>query len=62
MTNARAAGIEIVPFAPGRRPTDEARQPWLGTSDQVAFLLGDEGNACYLLLAVTGVEGDGCTL
>ena len=56
------ASIEIIPFAPGRRPTDEARHPWLGSSDQVAFLLGEPGNACYLLLAVSGASGDGWTL
>jgi CRP-like cAMP-binding protein len=42
--------VRIIPFAPGRRPTDEARHPGLGSSDAVAFLEGDY----YLLLAVSG--------
>ena len=54
--------IEIIPFTPGRRPTDEARQPWLGSSDEVAFLLGDEDNVCYVLLAISGTTGDGWSL
>ena len=54
-------GIEVIPFTPGRRPTDEARHSWLGSSDEVAFLLGDDAeNRCYVLLKVTG--GEGCTL
>jgi hypothetical protein len=48
--------VEIIPFAPGRRPTDEARHPGLGSSDAVAFLEGDY----YLLLAISG--GAGCEL
>ena len=56
------ASLEIIPFAPGRRPTDEARHPWLGSSDEVAFRLGEEGNTCYLLLAVSGATGTGRTL
>lgn len=56
------ASIAIIPFSPSRRPTDEARHPWMGSSDQVAFVLGEEGNACYLLLSISGVTGDGYTL
>jgi CRP-like cAMP-binding protein len=56
------ANVEIIPFSPSRRPTDEARHPWMGSSDEVAFVLGEEGNACYLLLAISGVTGDGYTL
>ena len=48
--------VEIVPFAPGRRPTDEARHPGLGSSDPVAFPQGDY----YVLVAVR--DGAGCTL
>jgi hypothetical protein len=48
--------VRIIPFSPGRRPTDEARHPGLGSSDAVAFLEGDY----YLLLAVSG--GAGCEL
>ena len=50
------ATVSIIPFSPGRRPTDEARHPGMGSSDPVAFREGD----CYLLLAVTGAAG--CTL
>ena len=50
------ATVSVIPFSPGRRPTDEARHPGMGSSDAVAFLEG----ACYLLLAVTG--GAGCSL
>ena len=53
------ATVELIPFTPGRRPTDEARHAWLGSSDQVAFVLGDPSvdNRCYLLLAINGIEG-----
>jgi hypothetical protein len=50
------ATIRIIPFSPGRRPTDEARHPGMGSSDAVAFREG----AYYLLLAVAG--GAGCEL
>jgi CRP-like cAMP-binding protein len=56
------ANIEIIPFSPGRRPTDEARHHWMGSSDEVAFVLGEEGNACYLLLAISGASGEGWAL
>ena len=46
--------VEVIPFVPGRRPTDEAQHPWLGSSDQIAFVNAGEGNRCYLLLKVTG--------
>src|SRR4051794_12882722 len=49
--------VEIIPFSPGRRPTDEARSAWMGSSDQVAFVGGGEGNRCYLLLKLEG-EGE----
>src|SRR4051794_10063862 len=48
------ASVEIIPFSAGRRPTDEARHPWMGSSDQVAFVGAGPGNRCYLLLKVTG--------
>jgi len=55
--------IEIMPFAPGRRPVDEASSPWLGSSDQVAFLAGDaEGNRSYVLFSLSGIEGEGYAL
>ena len=50
------ATIGIIPFSPGRRPTDEARHPGMGSSDAVAFREGEY----YLLLAVSG--GAGCAL
>jgi CRP-like cAMP-binding protein len=45
-----APSCRIVPFLPGRRPTDEASHPELGSSDQ-AVLLGAPGDA-YVLYAV----------
>src|SRR4051794_18750857 len=50
--------VEIIPFSPGRRPTDEARHAGMGSSDAVAFLTGE----CFLLLAVQGADGDGYAL
>lgn len=58
------AGLEcrIVPFVPGWRPTDEASHPRLGSSDQAALVLGDDGaqgreNTAYMLFDVSGAEG-----
>src|SRR3954470_1562650 len=48
------AAVEIIPFQPGRRPTDEARHPWQGSSDQVAFVHAGARNRCYLLLKIDG--------
>ncbi len=58
------ATVELIPFTPGRRPTDEARHAWLGSSDQVAFVLGDPSidNRCYLLLAINGTGALDITL
>ena len=58
------ATVELIPFTPGRRPTDEARHAWLGSSDQVAFVLGDSSvdNRCYLLLAINGTGALDVTL
>jgi CRP-like cAMP-binding protein len=56
-------GFQIVPFLPGRRPTDEARHPALGSSDPAAFLTGDgDENRCYVLITPPGVDGDGYAL
>jgi hypothetical protein len=60
----------LVPFVPGRRPTDEASHPTLGSSDQAALILGtptpDGGeNTAYLLLDVSPTDpecGLGVTL
>jgi CRP-like cAMP-binding protein len=57
------ASVDIIAFRPGRRPTDEARHPWQGSSDQVAFRLGGEpDNRCYVLFAVGGASGGGYAL
>lgn len=45
--------VQIIPFSPGRRSTDEARHPGMGSSDAVAFLEGDY----YVLATVTGAAG-----
>ena len=57
-------GCRVVPFAPGCRPTDEARHPGLGSSDQVAMLLGDasERNRAYLLYEAPGCLEEGLDL
>ena len=34
--------IQVVPFVRGRRPTDDARHPGLGSSDHAALVLGGE--------------------
>ncbi len=58
------ATVELIPFTPGRRPTDEARHAWLGSSDEVAFVLGDPtiNNRCLTLLAIDGIDGPGYEL
>jgi CRP-like cAMP-binding protein len=38
---APPVSCRVVPFVRGRRPTDEAASPGLGSSDQVAMLLGN---------------------
>jgi len=44
-------GIQVVPFVRGRRPTDDARHPGLGSSDHAALVLGGEDviNRAYVL-------------
>src|SRR3954447_1914545 len=51
---AAPAALRIVPFAPGRRPADEARSPRLGASDQAAFILRGraETNRAYVLYSL----------
>ena len=49
----------IVPFVPGRRPTDEARHPGLGSSDCVALVTGtDRDNRTVLLFEVADLPAD----
>ncbi len=45
---------EVVPFTPGRRPTDEAAHPGLGSSDDTALVLGDtdQDNRAFVLYTV----------
>ena len=40
-----APTLRIVPFAPGRRPTDEAAHPGLGSSDCAAVRVGSDADA-----------------
>ena len=55
-------GIEIVPFVRGRRPTDEARHPGLGSSDAAALLLdSEEQNRAYILFTLPA-EHEGATV
>ena len=63
LRGAQRSGIEIVPFVRGRRPTDEARHPGLGSSDHAALVLGDESgrNHAYVLFTAGG-EGVEATL
>ncbi len=46
-----ATTIQVVPFVRGRRPTDDARHPGLGSSDHAALVLGGEdvNNRAYVL-------------
>jgi CRP-like cAMP-binding protein len=49
----------IVPFVPGRRPTDEDTRPGLGSSDNVALVTGDRGdNEAVVLFEVSGLPDD----
>jgi hypothetical protein len=49
-----ATALHIVPFMPGRRPTDEARRPGLGSSDRAALVLGPRPveNRAYVLFSL----------
>jgi CRP-like cAMP-binding protein len=46
--------IRIVPFIRGRRPTDEAKRPGLGSSDRAALILGRQPaeNRAYVLFTL----------
>ena len=55
----RPVTCEIVPFTTGRRPTDEAAHPGLGSSDNASMLLAPhwEGeNATYILYTLGGLS------
>jgi CRP-like cAMP-binding protein len=55
--------IRVVPFVRGRRPTDDARHPGLGSSDHAALVLGDEDvtNRAYVLYTLPD-RRDGLTV
>jgi hypothetical protein len=57
----RPPRLAFVPFVAGRRPSDEARHPGLGSSDAVAFVTGDPDgdNVATLLFDLEGVTGEG---
>ena len=47
----------MVPFVPGRRPSDEAAHPGLGSSEAVAVILPDgEDDPAWLLYALSGAS------
>jgi hypothetical protein len=54
----RPAACRIVPFVPGRRPTDEETHPGLGSSDEAAFVTGPHtnDNRAIVLFEVEGVQ------
>ena len=57
--------LRVVPFVRGRRPTDEAAHPGLGSSDQVAMLLGDGqsgDNRAYVLYTAPSPHSVAVTL
>ena len=58
LRGAERRDIEIVPFVRGRRPTDEARHPGLGSSDHAALILGggDGPNRAYVLFTAAGAD------
>src|SRR5260221_13221044 len=57
---SRSLTCRIVPFITGRRPTDEAAHPGLGSSDNSSMILpavqADE-NAAYILYNLDGLDG-----
>jgi hypothetical protein len=54
-------GITFLPFVTGRRSTDEAAHPGLGSSDHSGMILGEAGtdvqNKIYLLYDLVGLDG-----
>ncbi len=59
----RQLAIRIVPFVPGHRPGHEAAHPGLGSSEEVAVILGDGGedSAC-ILYTLPGAGQPGVTV
>lgn len=53
-----APQVRIVPFTPGRRPTDEDSSPGLGSSDAAAVVVGAEPNAAFVLFELDAVASD----
>ena len=53
----KPAICRIVPFTPGRRPTDEIDHPGLGSSDSAMFVLNDPDrqNVAMILFDVDGL-------
>lgn len=59
----RQLSIRIVPFVPGRRPGHEAAHPGLGSSDEVAVILGDGGeDSTCILYTLPGAGQPGVTV
>src|SRR5262249_47661908 len=54
MDSVALVKVDVIPFHPGRRPTDEARSPGMGSSDQLAFVNAGVENRCYLLYHAQG--------
>jgi len=54
--------IEIVPFVRGRRPTDEAKHPGLGSSDHAALITGDDALQNHAYVLFTLAEHDGAAV
>lgn len=56
---SRQVHLSIVPFMTGRRPTDEATHPGLGSSDNASMILanGDaEEDHAYILYSLSGLD------
>ncbi len=51
--------LRIVPFVPGRRPTDEEAHPGLGSSDNAALLIEESQSRAVLLFEVTDLPPGG---
>jgi hypothetical protein len=55
--DGRPLECRMVPFVPGRRPSDEAAHPGLGSSEAVAAILPDgKDDPAWLLYALSGAS------